>query len=217
MDFKKLISFLEELSLNNNKEWFEQNRPTYTGLRLDWLAFVEQLIASIQFVDPSIGSIEAKNCIFRINKDVRFSKDKSPYKTNFGAIINQGGKKEMTSGYYIHIDPKEIFLAGGAYQPSPELLSAIRQEIDYNLDEFKGIVESKGVLKLFGGVGGDKLSRPPKGYNLDNPAIDFLKHKSFILVKNLTTKELYSKNFENEVISIFSEMKSFNAFLNRCI
>ena len=217
MDFKKLISFLEQLALNNNKDWFDQNRGIYSDLRTDWIQFVQELIGSIQTIDPSIGSVEAKNCIFRINKDVRFSKDKSPYKTNFGAIINKGGKKEMTSGYYIHIDPKEIFLAGGSYQPSPELLASVRQEIDYNFDEFKGIVEHKNVLKLFGPLGGEKLSRPPKGYTDDNPAISYLKHKSFILVKNISTKELFAKGFDKEVIQTFAEMRPLNDFLNRCL
>jgi len=217
MDFKKLISFLEQLSLNNNKDWFDQNRSTYSDLRADWIQFVQELINSIQAIDPSIDSIDAKNCIFRINKDVRFSKDKSPYKTNFGAMINKGGKKEMTSGYYIHIDPKEIFLAGGSYQPSPELLASVRQEIDYNYDEFKGIVEHKNVVKLFGALGGDKLSRPPKGYTDDNPAISYLKHKSFILVKNMNTKELFAKGFEKEAIRVFAEMRPLNDFLNRCL
>jgi uncharacterized protein (TIGR02453 family) len=217
MDFKKLISFLEQLALHNNKDWFDQNRGTYTDLRTDWIQFVQDLIASIQAIDPSIGSIDAKNCIFRINKDVRFSKDKSPYKTNFGAIINKGGKKEMTSGYYIHIDPKEIFVAGGSYQPSPELLASVRQELDYNFDEFKGIVEHKNAVKLFGALNGEKLSRPPKGYTDDNPAISYLKHKSFIFVKNISTKDLFAKGFEKEVIHAFMEMKPLNDFLNRCL
>lgn len=208
---------MEQLHENNNKEWFDQNRDTYDNLRKDWLAFVDIIINSIQRFDPSIGPLEAKNCIFRINKDVRFSKDKSPYKTNFGAIFNKGGKKEMTSGYYIHIDPKEIFLAGGAYQPGPELLSSIRQEIDYNFDEFKGIVECKKIDNLFNGISGDKLSRPPKGYSDDNPAISYLKHKGFILVKNISLKELYAENFEKDIILVFKEMKPLNDFLNRCL
>ncbi len=216
MDFKKLISFLEELSLNNNKDWFEQNRELYSGLRLEWILFVEELILSIRAFDPNIGELDAKSCIFRINKDVRFSKDKSPYKTNFGAIINKGGKKVMSAGYYIHIDPKEIFLAGGTYQPDAPLLSAIRQEIDYNFDEFKSIVESKKIVGLFGGLGGDVLSRPPKGYEASNPSISYLKHKSFILVRNLTKEDLFSKGIERELISVFEQMKPLNDFLNRC-
>lgn len=217
MEFKKLISFLESLNANNNKEWFEKNRSVYDSLKLEWVAYIDNLIHDLILIDPSIGDLEAKKCIFRINKDVRFSKDKLPYKTNFGAILNRGGKKEMTSGYYIHVDPKEIFIAGGAYQPSPDFLSSIRQEIDYNFEEFHEIVNNKSLKQMFGGLGGEKLLRPPKGYLEGNLAIDYLKHKSFVLVHNFTKEELFSKAFSQNVLKGYKEMKPLNDFLNRCL
>jgi len=217
MDFAALAKFLDGLSKHNTKEWFDDHRKEYESLRKSWIDYVQGIIEGIQGFDPLLGPLEASKCIFRINKDIRFSKDKSPYKTNFGAIMNKGGKKEMFSGYYLHFDPKEIFVAGGAYQPTPELLAKLRQEIDYNFSEFKGIAESKEAKKRFHELGGEKLSRPPKGYELENPAIQYLKHKSFIWVQNFTLEEALSPKFKQEVLKSFKTMKPLNDFINRCI
>jgi len=217
MDFKGLISFLSKLGSNNNKDWFNQNRKEYEALRANWIGFVDELIQSIQAFDPAIGMLDPKKCIFRINKDIRFSKNKSPYKTNFGVIITHGGKKEIFSGYYLHIDPKEIFIAGGSYQPPADMLSSIRQEIDYNFEEFNKIVSNKKCCSLFGELKGNKLSRPPKGYDLENPAINYLKHKGFIWVQNFKVKELYDPNFQKTIVESFKEMKPLNNFINRTI
>ncbi len=217
MNFKGLIKFLTALNDNNNKDWFDQNRKEYEELRKEWVVFVGTLIQAVQGFDSAISMLDPKKCIFRINKDIRFSKDKSPYKTNFGAIITPGGKKEMFCGYYLHIDPKEIFIAGGAYQPMPDLLAAIRQEIDYNFDEFSEIVSNKKAKTLFGDLQGDKLIRPPKGYEAENPAVAFLKHKGFIWVQNFKTTELYDTAFLEKITKSFEAMKPLNVFLNRCV
>lgn len=217
MEFKELNKFLKALSVNNHKEWFDAHRGEYEALRKEWIGYVQEMINGIHAFDPELGALEASKCIFRINKDVRFSKDKSPYKTNFGAIMNKGGKKELFSGYYFHFDPKEIFVAGGAYQPTPEHLAAIRQEIDYNWDEFKGIVTSKAAKKYFGTLSGDQLSRPPKSYTEDNPAIQYLKHKSFIWVRNFDLKDTLEPAFQKEVLKTFEAMKPLNDFINRCL
>ncbi|MDZ4667594.1 MAG: DUF2461 domain-containing protein [bacterium] len=216
MDFLKLNAFLLNLREHNNKDWFDQNKMEYTELRNAWISFVQQIIDDLGKLDSSIGNLDAKKCIFRINKDVRFSKDKSPYKTNFGAIINKGGKKEMSSGYYIHFDPKEIFIAGGTYLPEPKLLASIRQEIDYNLSEFESIVKDKKAIRLFGVLSGDKLVRPPKGYLEDNLAVELLKHKSFLWTKNFNLNEVTNKKFQNNILEAFAQMKPLNDFLNRC-
>jgi uncharacterized protein (TIGR02453 family) len=180
MDFSELHQFLDELKRNNTKEWFDLNRKRYESLRKSWINFVNDLIIEIAKFDPDFVNLEGKDCIFRINKDIRFSKDKSPYKTNFGASINIGGKKEFAGGYYFHFAPDEIFCAGGTYMPSAEKLAAIRQEIDYIYDDFSSIVNARNVVKRFKSLGGEKLSRPPKGYEAANPAIEYLKMKSFI-------------------------------------
>lgn len=215
MDIAALLKFLGELKENNSKEWFDTNRKTYENLRKDWIILVDEIIAGIATFDPEIGTLKAKDCIFRINKDIRFSKDKSPYKTNFGASINIGGKKEFLGGYYFHLAPEEIFIAGGTYMPSPPALAAIRQEIDYNLKEFKLLVEDKKVLKRFGKLDGEKLSRPPKGYDEENPAIDYLKLKSLVLVQHLTPEELKPNKILKTILSSFELMKPFNDFLRR--
>ena len=215
MDIAALLKFLGELKKNNSKEWFDANRKTYGSLRKDWIVLVDDIIAGIAAFDPEIVTIKAKDCIFRINKDIRFSKDKSPYKTNFGASINIGGKKEFLGGYYFHLAPDEIFIAGGTYMPSAPVLAAIRQEIDYNLKEFKMLVEDKKIVKRFGNLDGEKLSRPPKGYDADNPALDYLKLKSLVLVQHLKPEELKPNSILKTILPSFELMKPFNDFLRR--
>ncbi len=217
MDFKGLINFLKAVDKNNNKDWFDANRPVYEALRKEWIVFLDNLISELQKIDAGLNGLEAKACIFRINKDVRFSKDKSPYKTNFGALMNRGGKKSNYAGYYLHIDPKEIFIAGGSYQPSPELLASVRQEIDYNLDEWKEIVENRQVLKHFGGLSGASLVRPPKGYEIDNPAIEYLKRKNFVYMQQFEVADLYSEKFLKSILEAYAAMKPMNDFINRCV
>ncbi len=215
MDFRKLASFLTKLKANNNKEWFEANRKEYEALRKDWIEFVAKLIKGISTFDPAIAGLDAKSTIFRINRDIRFSNDKSPYKTNFGSSMSPGGKKGMHAGYYFHVDPKEAFVAGGTYMPEPNVLAAIRQEIDYDPDGFKKIVEGKAAKKYFKGLEGEKLSRPPKGYEADNPAIEYIKHKSFIFSLKLSPKELLEKDIEKKIVDVCKAIKPLNDFLNK--
>jgi uncharacterized protein (TIGR02453 family) len=215
MDIAALLKFLGELKKNNSKEWFDANRKIYESLRKDWIVLVDEIIAGIAAFDPGFATIKAKDCIFRINKDIRFSKDKSPYKTNFGASINIGGKKEFLGGYYFHLAPDEIFIAGGTYMPSAPVLAAIRQEIDYNFDEFRLLVEDKKIVKRFGTLDGEKLSRPPKGYDAENPAIEYLKLKSLVLVQHLKPEELKPNSILKTILPSFELMKPFNDFLRR--
>ncbi len=215
MDFKRVIAFLKKLKANNNKDWFEVNRKEYEAIKAEWIDYVDVLIKGIGAFDPEILKLDPRKCIFRINRDVRFSADKSPYKTNFGASMNPGGKKSLLAGYYFHIDPSEVFIAGGVYMPTPEQLAAIRQEIDYNFKEFKAIAESKDIKKYFGKISGDALARPPKGYTEDNPAIGYLKQKSFLMVQKIPVKDLYEKDFEKKLFAAFKAMKPLNDFVNR--
>jgi uncharacterized protein (TIGR02453 family) len=216
MDFVELHRFLSDLKENNHKDWFDLNRKRYENLRKEWILFVAELIKEIALFDPSISAIEAKDCIFRINKDIRFSKDKSPYKINFGASINIGGKKEFVGGYYLHFAPDEIFSAGGIYMPSPQKLAAMRQEIDYNFDVFKRIVESKSALKRFKHLDGETLARPPKGYDIENPAIEYLKMKSFIWTEHFSLSQFSRKDVLNLLAKSFAEMKPLNDFIRNC-
>lgn len=217
MNYKALLDYLKRLEKNNNKEWFDTNKKEYESLRKEWVECIGGLIADIGAFDADILGLEPKSCIFRINRDVRFSADKSPYKTNFGASMSKGGKKLEFCGYYFQVRPNDVFIAGGCYMPASDKLANIRQEIDYNLDEFRAIINHKEYKKQFGALSGETLSRPPKGYEADNPAVEYLKHKSFLSFKKLDDSALFEKNFEKEIIKTFKAMKPLNDFLNRAI
>lgn len=212
------LKFIKDLKKNNNKAWFDDNRKKYEDAKADFICFVENLIAAVSKFDPAVSSLKPKECIFRINRDVRFSKDKSPYKTNMGTYINPGGKKANTPGYYFHCEPGQNFAAGGLYVPEPAVLAKVRQEIDYNFDEWKKIISNKHFKKYFPKIDGiEILSRPPKGYGSDNPAIEFLKMKSFIVSTPLTDAQLTNKGLIKELSSIFETMKPMINFLNQAM
>lgn len=212
------LKFIKDLKKNNNKPWFDANRKRYEDAKADYVGFIETLIGSIAKFDPAVASLKAKDCIFRINRDIRFSKDKSPYKTNMGAYINPGGKKVNTPGYYFHCEPGQNFAAGGLYIPDPAVLAKVRQEIDYNYDEWEKILSNKSFKKYFDKVDGiEVLSRPPKGYTDDNPAIGFLKMKSYIVSRPLTDAQLTDKSLVKEVAKTFETMKPMIDFLTHAM
>ena len=213
------IKFLQQLKKNNNRPWFEENRKSYEAAKTDFTAFVDQLIAGITKFDAPIGELKAKDCMFRINRDVRFSKDKSPYKSNMGASFSRAGKKADEAGYYFHFEPGASFAGGGIYMPQAPTLAKIRQEIDYSFDEFKKITENKTFRKYFpkGLEMIDMLSRPPKGYDEINPAIHYLKMKSFFVSAPFTDAMLQEKNISKEIIKAFEAMKPLIDFFNNAV
>jgi uncharacterized protein (TIGR02453 family) len=213
MEFEKLLSFLKQLKQNNTKEWFDDHKPTYQQLRLQWLDFVADSITAMSVHVPAIAAIQPKDCVYRINRDVRFSADKSPYKTNFGMSLNPGGKKAPFCGYYLHIEPGNSFIAGGAYLPEPAYLAAIRQEIDYQFDAFSKIAKQPQFTKRFGKIGGESLKRPPKGYEENNPAIEYLKLKTFIAQQSLTVADLKNPKMLPNMVASFLALKPFIDFL----
>ena len=209
------LKFLKDVKKNNNKIWFDGHRKQYDTVKSDFLLLVEQLITGIATFDKPIGNLEAKNCTFRINRDVRFSKNKDPYKNNLAAYFNKDGKKGIGAGYYLHIEPGKSFAAGGIWMPEPAVLAGIRQEIDYSFTEWKKIITGKSFTKIFtDGIKGEALTRPPKGYDENNPAIEYLKMKSFIVSISFTDTEVQNKNFTKEVAKTFNSMKPFIDFLN---
>lgn len=209
------LKFLKDLKKNNNKIWFDGHRKQYDTAKADFLSLVEQLIKGIATFDKPIGNLEAKNCTFRINRDVRFSKNKDPYKSNLAAYFNKDGKKGIGSGYYLHIEPGKSFAAGGIWMPEPAVLAGIRQEIDYSFTEWKNIVTDRSFTKIFtDGIKGDALTRPPKGYDENNPAIEYLKKKSFIVSRPFTDADVQNKNFVKEIAKTFRVMKPMIDFLN---
>ena len=216
------LVFLKELKENNHKEWFDANRKRYELAKEDYQGFLTSLLVSLsEKADPSLSHVSAKDCMFRINRDVRFSKDKSPYKTNFGASIGKGGKKSPLAGYYLHCEPGDkSFIAGGVWMPMAPDLQKIRQEVDYNLPEFQAIVESAKFKAAFGALDiseSGTLSRPPKGYDENNPALPYLKLKSFIASQPISDKLLTSTSLIGTVTDAVAGLRPLVNFANRAI
>jgi uncharacterized protein (TIGR02453 family) len=213
-----ILSFLTQLQENNNREWFQANKAMYEEAKDDFETFINSIIPAIARFDESIKFITAKECIFRIFRDVRFAKDKSPYKTNFGAFMARGGRKNHGPGYYFHLQPDECFLSGGVWMPDPVTMKKIRQEIYYNIDEFKGIMNDKEFKKYFSGLDEwDKQKLPPREYPKDFPDIDLLKNRSFTISHKIDTELIHSDRLFNYTIKIYGAMRPYNAFLAKAI
>lgn len=213
------LKFLTALKKNNNRSWFEENRKVYENAKADFYALTGQLIPALAKYDKSIGHLAVKDCVFRINRDVRFSKDKSPYKNNMACYFNRAGKKSNGAGYYLHIEPGKSMIAGGLWMPESTALANIRQEIDYSFEDWKKLIGTTAFKKTFieGVKSSDTLIRPPKGYDESNPAIEYLKMKSFVVTKQLSDKALLDKSAVNEIVKTFNIMKPFIDFLNTAI
>jgi uncharacterized protein (TIGR02453 family) len=217
---KSTIDFLKNVKKNNNKEWFDANKDKYLAAKANVDSFVDDVIKAFSSFDKSVAGLKAKDCVFRIYRDVRFAKDKRPYKSNLGASINAGGKKAEVAGYYLHIEPGKSFLAGGRWMPSPEHLKKIRQEIDYNGKELHKILNNKNFKKQFGALDSSdeyKLARPPKGYDKSHKDIELLKLNSYIVWHEYNEKDVLSKNFLKELTSTAKTMKPLLDFLNTAI
>ena len=211
------LQFLKKLKSNNNREWFEKNKQLYLQAKEEFEGFVDDLIPSIHKFDKKISTdLKAKDCTFRIYKDVRFSKDKSPYKTNMGAVFNPGGKKTAIAGYYLHMEPGQSFFGGGVYMPEAEKLQAIRQEIDYHPKEFLKILNASSFKKYFNGLDEeDKLKNPPKGFDKDHPLVEILKHKHFIVSHAISDKQLLDKKAISILADGFKAMHPFLEYLRQ--
>lgn len=213
------LIFLKNIELNNNKVWFDANRKTYETAKQDFEIFITQVLQANTALIPELSERKAKDCIFRIFKDVRFSKDKLPYKNNFGAAFGKADKKTMGAGFYVHLQAdNHSFIGGGIWMPDALTLKAIRQEIDYCYDEFLGIVTAKEFKKLFGSLDtSQQLKKCPKDYTDDNPALAYLKLKSFTVGANLSDKTMMSKASVAQISEACAVMKPFIDFLNRAI
>ena len=219
MNMKKIIlPFLEKLQENNDREWFHANKALYDDAKAEFESFINSLIPAIAKFDDSVKLMTAKDCIFRIFRDVRFAKDKSPYKTNFGAFIAKGGRKNHGPGYYFHLQPGESFLSGGVWMPSPDVMKKIRQEIFYNVEEFKSILNNKEFKKHFSGIDDwDKQKAAPREYPKDFPDIELLKNRSFTVSHKLSEKIINSEKLFDYAIGVYKVMKPYNAFLAKAI
>jgi uncharacterized protein (TIGR02453 family) len=216
MNFTTIFQFLSELKANNQKAWLDNHRKLYETAKKDFEEIVQHLIREVGTFDAGIADLVPKSCIFRLNRDIRFSKDKSPYKLNFGASMQKGGKKTSLAGYYIHIQPEgESFVGGGIYMPEPSVLAKIRQEIDYNSQEFHQIIDNQDFKQSFGELWGEKVKTAPKGYAKDHPDIELLKLKNFIAFRQFKDAQVNTSDFLADTVATFRAMKPLNDFLNR--
>lgn len=212
-----ILSFLTDLSKNNNRDWFNGNKKTYQEAHAEFANTVEDIILQIGKFDNSVNGLTVKDCMLRIYRDVRFSKDKTPYHTYFGAHIIEGGRKSehAKAGYYLRIEPDKSFLAGGAYLPPSDWINAIRQEIDYNPQAFINIIQSRDFTTYFGSIQGEQLKTAPKGYPKDHPHIDLLRHKSFLAVHEMNNADLLGNDFIAHCAKVFKALQPFSTFLNK--
>lgn len=216
MNFQALFQFLEELQINNNKEWMDQNRPYYHAVRDEFIAWLDEMSKTLGSIDKEYTPTSGRKSINRINNNLLYHPNKPVYKDHFGAGLDQLSKQ---GDFYIHIGVNESFIFGGYYKPQAEILSSIRSAIDYNGEELKNILEKKSFRSMFGGLiqTGDELSRPPKGYEADHPHIDLLKYRTWAVEISLNRKEVLSSNFKQRLVGIYQEMLPFRRYLNKAV
>jgi len=213
----KVLEFLSELKENNDRDWFKANKLYYEEARAEFKSMVENLIPALAIINPLLSNLEAKDTIFRIYRDVRFSKDKSPYKIAMGAYMAPGGRKSLLAGHYLHIEPGNSFLAGGSHCPKGDHLKSIRSEIYYNNSEFNAILNSGDFKNLFGEIEGDRLKRPPVGFPKDFKDIELLKFKDYTIFRKIDDKAVERPDFLKMSVDIFNKMNPFIEFLNRAL
>jgi uncharacterized protein (TIGR02453 family) len=218
MDAARTLKFLKDIARNNNRNWFEKNKARYLEIKNDFDDFLEEVHGELVKFDSSLANLNPRKIAFRIYRDVRFSKDKRPYKTNMGAGFSSKGKMEQEPGYYIHMEPGRCMIAGGLYMPDPGNLANVRQEIDYNPEKFLKILNDRKFKKLYKGLDDwDKLKTAPKGYPKDHPQIEILKNKSFVVSHGFTDKEVTSKGYVKKIAEAARVLKPFNDYLAEAI
>lgn len=219
MNMELILKFLKNVAKNNNREWFEKNKPKYLEAKQSYEDFLEALHKELIKFDESLAGLNPRKLAFRIYRDVRFSKDKRPYKVNMGAGLTPSGKLMTAPGYYIHIEPgNKSFVAAGLYMPDAANLAKIRQEVDYNSKSFLKILNEKNFKKYFDGLDDfDRVKTAPKGYPKDHPQIELLKNKSFISSHAFTDKEVLDKKFVKKAAEVCKAIKPLNDFLKEAV
>lgn len=212
-----IINFLKDLRQNNNREWFNANRNRYEKSKDQMLFFTELMIQEVHKFDEDVPLISPKDCLFRIFRDVRFSKDKSPYKTQMGSFIAKNGRKSERAGYYIHLEPGNSFLGGGIWHPEPAALKALRSEIYDNPSEFKEILTEPEFSQYFSSIMGDQLKTAPKGFPKDFEDIELLRYKSYAFGYFVDDQTIASENFVTLAVDVFRQLYRANRFLNHAL
>lgn len=217
---KETLQFLDDLKTNNNRDWFLENKKRYEAFKKDYHQLVTDFLDTMKPLDPSLEMLEVKNCTFRINRDIRFSKDKSPYKSHLGVWLSSGAKGQNRSGYYIHIENGGSFIAGGLYCPEADDLKKVRKEIAYFHEDLEKILDEKSFKKefeTFDRTEKNTLKNPPRGYEKNHPAIEFLKLKSFESSQEFDISEVTKKDFVTTMSKKLIALKPLNDFINRAL
>lgn len=214
---RSYLKFLSQLAENNSKEWMDANKKWYQDTRAEFLEDVEVFLKQLSELEPEFSTFKPKECVFRQNRDIRFSANKNPYKLNFGAYFSPGGKKSDGPGYYVQVQPGNSFFGGGIWMPPSDVLKKIRKEIDYSGAELEKIETESEFKKLFGEISGEKLKTSPRDYEADHPYIEYLKLKSFTVTRPISDKDVDSGNYINLAMEGFRKMKPFNDFLAQAI
>lgn len=213
------FDFLKKLKKNNHRDWFLENKETYESqLKKPLQNVIIELGKNLAKEAPGIN-FDSKKSIFRINRDVRFSQNKDPYKTNIGAsfVSFRHNKKDEFPGLYIHIEPGNCFIGGGLYMPSSEQMRKIREFIQRDPEAFKKIINNKTVKKYFGGLTGEKLKTAPRGISAEHPQLELLRWKQFIYIKKIKDSELQSGNLPKKIQKEFIAMMPLINWLNKAI
>jgi uncharacterized protein (TIGR02453 family) len=214
IDLKPVLDFLSQLDDHNDRQWFEQNRAAYQTAKAQFESLVDQVIAKLQAIED-LGDISAKDCVMRIHRDVRFSKDKSPYRTNMAAAIAAGGKKSPRMPYYLHIAPHDqSFLAGGLYLPTSEQLTRFRAIIDHDAQSLKALLNHPTFKQLFGELSGEKLKTAPQGYTQDHKEIELLRLKQVVATHPLSDEAVLAVTFPAQIVTTFTGLKPLLDYLN---
>lgn len=211
---KSTYLFLQELSENNHKLWFDANKQAYQNAREDFVRFIEQFIAGVDDFDHHLEGLTADECVFRLYRNARHATEKEPYKTHFGAYVAFGGRNSEFAGYYVHIAPGNTYIGGGMYNPGTAVLRKIRQEIDYNSEPLWNILRSAGFREYFGSIQGERLETAPTGYPKDHKDIELLKLQSYFAIHGMEDHELMSENTLSRCMKVVSELYQFNRFFN---
>ena len=217
MDFDKIFHFLIDLQINNNRNWFNDNKSRYEEAKDEFLQFLGDFLPQLKALDPQINVDDPKKCMFRIYRDVRFSKNKAPYKTNFGAFFAKDGRKSGHAGYYMHIEPDHCFIGGGIYKPDAQSLKAIRQHIYDHPEDFKNIIKNDEFQSYFPEIHGEKLKRAPKDFPKEFKDIELLKHKSYAMIHPVSNEFWAQKDLKKQLLKIYKIQLPFNHFLNEAV
>ncbi|MBO6523298.1 MAG: DUF2461 domain-containing protein [Balneolaceae bacterium] len=212
---KKSYQFLEDLKKNNNREWFTENKPIYLKAHQNIIHFIDALIAEMKKID-NIENDSGKKAMFRIYRDVRFAKDKSPYKTHFAASLKRA-TRWLRGGYYIHFEPGKTFIAAGFWQPDKDDIKLIRDELSHDANPFREIINNPGFKKVWGELEGETVKTAPRGYAKDDPNIDLIRHKGYIFSKQFTEKEVFSEDFVFEVTKSFLTIRPFFDYMSEVL